>query len=72
MRNDRVVAHGRAAWATLGWLHGRRPKEVSMFAAPTRHGMPEPGTREQVEESIKSLLSLPTGEMMHVGGETRQ
>jgi hypothetical protein len=69
--NDRMKAHGRAAWATLGWLHGRLPKQVSMLSPPTQHGMPEPGTREQVEESIKSLLSLPTGEMMHVGGETR-
>jgi hypothetical protein len=67
--NDRVRAHGRAAHATLAWLHGRRPKEVSMFAAPTHFGIPEPRTPEHLEEAIKSLLSIPTGEMLHLGGE---
>jgi hypothetical protein len=66
--NDRMKSHGRAAWATLGWLHGRRPKEVSMFSEPTRFGVPDPQQREHVEEACRLLLSVPLGEQLVAGG----
>ena len=69
--NDRTKAHGIAAYGTMAWLRGHRPKQLSMFHAPTHHGVPEPKTREHFEDAIKSLLSLPTGEMLHLGGEAR-
>lgn len=69
--NDRTKAHGLAAYATIGWLHGWRPKRISMLSPPTHFGAPEPKTRQQTEEAIKLLLSVPTGEMLHLGGEDR-
>jgi len=68
MKTDREVAHGRSAHAMLSFLNGRRVKEMSMLAPPVHFGMETPRTKEQIEESIKLLLSVPMGEMLYAGG----
>jgi len=68
MKSDREVAHGRSAHALLRYLSGHRVKELSMVSAPSHYGMPVPQNREQAEEAIKLLLSVPTGEMLYSGG----
>lgn len=68
MKTDREVAHGRASHAVLGYLNGRRVKELSMSSPPSHYGMPTPQTREQTEEAIKLLLAPAVGEMLYSGG----
>jgi hypothetical protein len=72
MSNDRTVAHGRSAHATLAWLHGRRVKSVSMNDAPQHFGVPDPKEREHVEEACRLLLSVPLGEQLAAGGSAAE
>lgn len=70
--NDGIRAHGRAAHAVLSWLHGRPVKGLSLGDAPAHFGMREPKTSDQTEEASRLLLSVPVGEMLHVGGSPDQ
>jgi hypothetical protein len=68
--NARAIAHGRAAHATLSWLHGRDVPAVSLHR-PVDLGAARASTdRDQAEERIRLALSVPAGEMIALGAPT--
>jgi hypothetical protein len=64
--NPRVLAHGRAAHATLSYLTGRDVPALSI-RQPIDHG-PDvvPKSREATETAISLLLAAAVGEMLHM------
>jgi hypothetical protein len=69
--NARAIAHGRAAHATLRWLHGRDVPGVSLHRPVDFGGELASSDRDQIEERIRLALSVPAGEMIHLGADTR-
>jgi hypothetical protein len=67
--NDHALAAGRAARATLRWLH-RRPVKVVSLHHPINHAEdPPPQNRSQIEEAVRIALAPGAGEMLHLGAD---
>jgi hypothetical protein len=71
--NQRTRAHGRAAHATLAWLHshGRDVPDVSLHRPPDHSQEPEPDGREAIERAVGLVLAGVVGEMLHLGADGR-
>jgi hypothetical protein len=65
--NDRAIAHGRAAHATVRWLHARPVKPISLQQPIDYAADPPPKSRDQIEEAIRLALAAGAGEMLHLG-----
>jgi hypothetical protein len=68
--NAKTVAHGRAAHATLRWLHGRDVPAVSLHRLVELDHEPASTDRDQIEERIRLSISVPAGEMIALGAPT--
>ncbi len=66
----RAEAHGRAAHAVMRYLHGHQAVPVRLHQPVDRATEPAPKNRDQIEERIRLLLSVPAAEMLHLGAET--
>jgi hypothetical protein len=65
--NQRAIAHGRAAHATMRWLHGKPLRGVSLTRPIDHAADPAPCDRDQIEEAIRLALAAGAGEMLHLG-----
>jgi hypothetical protein len=68
--NQRTRAHGRAAHATLRWLHGRDVPDISLHRPVELGDDAAASGRDQIEERIRLALAVPAAEMMHMGAPT--
>jgi hypothetical protein len=70
--NARARAHGRAAHATLAWLHsrGRHVPAVSLHRPVDLDGELAATDRDQIDERIRLALAVPAGEMIALGAPT--
>jgi hypothetical protein len=69
--NARAIAHGRAARATLAWLHGREVPAITL-GQPVDYGAEhEPQVQEAIETEISVVPACAVGEMLHLGADGR-
>jgi hypothetical protein len=69
--NQRTRAHGRASHAVLSWLHsrGRDVPDISLHRPVDLGDEPASG-RDAIEDHIRLAISVPAGEMIHLGAPT--
>jgi hypothetical protein len=69
--NAKTIAHGRAANATLAWLHGREVPRIALGQPVDHRADPEPQGQEAIETEIRLVLACVVGEMLHLGADGR-
>jgi hypothetical protein len=69
--NQRTRARGRASHAVLSWLHsrGRDVPDISLHRPVDLGDEPASG-RDAIEDHIRLAISVPAGEMIHLGAPT--
>jgi hypothetical protein len=70
--NQRTRAHGRASNAVLSWLHsrGRQVPAVSLHRPVDLGDELSSTNRDEIEDHIRLAISVPAGEMIHLGAAT--